>query len=104
MLILLSLVNTVNYPLIGQPEGLLNHVARENHQRRATRKGVQKIWMEPVSSNSWDLINVHKHLEDCRREDESKDWKTRDEARRAKNKRRSRSREKKRQRSKSPAR
>jgi len=87
-----------------QPEGLLNHVARENHQRRAKRKGVKKIWMEPVSSNSWDLINVHKHLEDCRREDESKSWKTRDEARRAKEKgRRSRSRDRqKRRRSKSP--
>ena len=88
-----------------QPEGLLNHVARENHQRRAKRKGVKKIWMEPVSSNSWDLINVHKHLEDCRREDESKSWKTRDEARRAKEQgRRSRSRDRnKRRKSRSPA-
>ena len=82
-----------------QPEGLLNHVARSNHQKRATKKGVARIWMEPVSSNSWDLINVHKHLEDCRREDESKDWKTRDEARKAKEKEKDR----KRKRSRSPA-
>ena len=87
-----------------QPEGLLNHVARENHQKRAARKGVLKLWMEPESTNSWDLINVHKHLEDCRREDESRSWKTRDEARRAKEKerRRSRSRDRRRRRSPSP--
>ena len=85
-----------------QPEGLLNHISRENHQKRATRKGVLKIWMEPVTNTSWDLINVHKHLEDCRREDASKDWKTRDEARRDKERRRSRSRDRKRGRSRSP--
>ena len=72
-----------------QPEGLLNHVSRANHQKRSEKKGVSRIWMEPVSNKSWDLINVHKHLEDCRREDAIKDWKTRDESRRA---RRSRSR------------
>merc|ERR1712029_1265487 len=57
------------------------------------------IWMEPVCTNSWDLINVHKHLEDCRREDESRDWKTRDEARKDKE----RNRDKKRKRSRSPS-
>jgi len=82
-----------------QPEGLLNHVSRPNHQKRADKKGVAKIWMEPVCTNSWDLINVHKHLEDCRREDESRDWKTRDEARKDKE----RSRDKKRKRSRSPS-
>ena len=85
-----------------QPEGLLNHIARSNHQKRASKKGVTRIWMEPVTNSSWDLINVHKHLEDCRREDASQDWKTRDEARRDKDRRRSRSRERKRRRSKSP--
>jgi len=82
-----------------QPEGLLNHVSRPNHQKRADKKGVAKIWMEPVCTNSWDLINVHKHLEDCRREDESRDWKTRDEARKDKE----RNRDKKRKRSRSPS-
>ena len=75
-----------------QPEGLLNHVSRENHQKRSEKKGVSKIWMEPVSNKSWDLINVHKHLEDCRREDASKDWKTRDDFRRVRGSR-SRSRD-----------
>lgn len=72
-----------------QPEGLLNHVARANHQKRSKKKGVARIWMEPVANKSWDLINVHKHLEDCRREEASRDWSSRDEARRERGKRRS---------------
>jgi len=72
-----------------QPEGLLNHVSRANHQKRCEKKGVLRIWMEPSSNKSWDLINVHKHLEDCRREDASKDWRTRDEARRDRGSKRS---------------
>ena len=61
-----------------QPEGLLNHVSRANHQKRSEKKGVARIWMEPVSNKSWDLINVHKHLEDCRREDASKERRRRE--------------------------
>ena len=79
-----------------QPEGLLNHVSRANHQKRSEKKGVSRIWMEPVSNKSWDLINVHKHLEDCRREDASRDWKTRDESRRVRSRSRSKDRKGKR--------
>eukprot|EP00092_Neocalanus_flemingeri_P028932 GFUD01031415.1.p1 GENE.GFUD01031415.1~~GFUD01031415.1.p1 ORF type:complete len:633 (+),score=147.08 GFUD01031415.1:135-2033(+) len=54
-----------------QAEGLLNHISRANHQARCKKKGVLKIWMEPVANKSWDLINVHKHLSDLRTEGRS---------------------------------
>jgi len=68
-----------------QAEGLLNHISRSNHQTRCKKKGVLRIWMEPVANKSWDLINVHKHIRDLGTEKRSSE-----------NKRRNRSRDKER--------
>jgi len=51
-----------------QAEGLLNHISRANHQARCKKKGVSRIWMEPATNKSWDLLNVHKHIKDLRAE------------------------------------
>merc|ERR1719187_2409140 len=51
-----------------QAEGLLNHISRANHQARCKKKGVLRIWMEPVANKSWDLLNVHKHIRDLKTE------------------------------------
>ena len=51
-----------------QAEGLLNHISRVNHQARCKKKGVSRIWMEPATNKSWDLLNVHKHIKDLRAE------------------------------------
>jgi len=71
-----------------QAEGLLNHISRANHQARCKKKGVLRVWMEPVANKSWDLLNVHKHIRDLNTEGRSRD-------------KRSRSRDKKRGRSRS---
>jgi len=72
-----------------QAEGLLNHISRANHQARCKKKGVLRIWMEPVANKSWDLLNVHKHIRDLKTEGKSR----RDRRSRSRDRRKSRSRE-----------
>jgi len=75
-----------------QAEGLLNHISRANHQARCKKKGVLRIWMEPVANKSWDLLNVHKHIRDLKTEGRS----SRDKRSRSRDRRRSRSRDRRR--------
>jgi len=71
-----------------QAEGLLNHISRANHQARCKKKGVLRIWMEPVANKSWDLLNVHKHIKDMKTE------RSRGKRSRSRERKRSRSRDK----------
>ena len=75
-----------------QAEGLLNHISRANHQARCKKKGVLKIWMEPVANKSWDLLNVHKHIRDLKTEGRS----SRDRRSRSPDRKRSLSRDRRR--------
>jgi len=78
-----------------QAEGLLNHISRANHQSRCKKKGVLRVWMEPVANKSWDLLNVHKHIRDLKTEGRSRDKKSR-----SKERKRSRSRDRSKRKSK----
>jgi len=56
-----------------QPESLLNHVARPNHQDRAKLEGVRKVWMEPVPIvPTWDTIQMFKDLRELAEEEEKR--------------------------------
>merc|ERR1719167_921592 len=65
-------------------------ISRPNHQARCKKKGVLKIWMEPETSKTWDILNVHKHIKDIRSEG--------DHRRRKRERRRNRSRSRSRRR------
>lgn len=71
-----------------QAEGLLNHISRANHQARCKKKGVVRIWMEPVANKTWDLLSVHKHIKDMKTE------RSRDKRSRSRERKRSKSRDK----------
>jgi len=64
-----------------QAEGLLNHISRANHQSRCKKKGVLRVWMEPVANKSWDLLNVHKHIRDLKMEGRSRNKRSRSKER-----------------------
>jgi len=54
-----------------QPESLLNHVSRPNHQARATKEGVLKVWMEPIPiAPTWDTIKMFSDLRELAEEEE----------------------------------
>jgi len=50
-----------------QAEDLINHVKRENHSKRARRKGVSRVWMMPEIGKT--LVDLHKEVKRQRRRD-----------------------------------